>query len=306
MAGKSSKKEKSRYCDYKKHKYFNPQVPRCKRCDKCPVGMGLVPFDDEPIRIDKNHGAMVCQRCVRCVFGKNFNKYVSYKPCIPCKDCEALGKMERKSCTPSSNTKCQRLKSTQSQMTINTTERNHREAIKHATVKEVSLGNISIAIAVVVIFLMLALPYALYCYCQRKSRNRLKVKKKNVLDGSLQLKNQTEPVQRPLLSPGEPLGERVLWTPAKLLVIEEDYCALGIRLGVSNCDIAIIREDCRGNSARKSFEVLNKWRKKLGQEATRGKLYDKLREINRLDVIDAMEKERHLHKDERDLAECSV
>ncbi|XP_069131243.1 tumor necrosis factor receptor superfamily member 6-like [Argopecten irradians] len=304
-------KTRHRYCDFKHHKYYNPQVPRCKRCDKCPVGMGLVPFAVEPIEIDVKHGAMLCQRCVSCEAGKTFSQDISFKQCRPCKDCEALGMEERMPCTPSSNTRCRYPVPTLSAV-CNTTEQNRTPGVvNHVTAKEVPMDNIYLGFAVIVILLMVFSPIALsYCF---RPKNRLKKKRKKSQDAPQQRVPSEVHVEMPLLDIliPEPLTEKALVTPAARLVTGEDYRALGIQLGITDTELAIITADHRGNSREISFRVLVQWKKKLGNKATYDKLYNGLRKIKRLDVIDAMEKERHSDKadssgDTEDIAENPV
>jgi hypothetical protein len=55
--------------------------------------------------ITADHGAMGCRICVRCPDGFYSIKR-SFGSCKKCKDCEAIGKVTKRSCTPTSNSKC--------------------------------------------------------------------------------------------------------------------------------------------------------------------------------------------------------
>ncbi|XP_062580583.1 uncharacterized protein LOC134242510 [Saccostrea cucullata] len=95
------------FCKPRKHEHYIEQLRGCKKCDRCPAGWGygLAQTQNE-VDMDPIHGAMSCQKCVRCVNGLTFSKYISHRPCRLCKNCKALGKVEVRPCTSTRNAKC--------------------------------------------------------------------------------------------------------------------------------------------------------------------------------------------------------
>ncbi|XP_021366069.1 uncharacterized protein LOC110458613 [Mizuhopecten yessoensis] len=222
------------------------------------------------------------------------------------KNCTSLGMEEREPCTPSSYTKCTPPLESQTYVpssTVNKQSLGSDETKKHEANMKWAKASVIVLIFLGVSTFWVSCWYHLYQRKVRLLRQVLKATKKHKPIG-----NRTShplAVQQSLVSQDGPLNERDLCTPATLLVKDEDYFQLGLRLRIASHDIDIINADCQGNAKKKSFEVLNKWRKMLGKDATRGLFYGALRHIKRADVITEMEKERKKDNDEGDHTEES-
>ena len=57
------------------------------------------------IETHSTHGAMDCQRCIRCGDGF-YSKGYSFKECEPCRNCDAEGRVLQKACSSSRNSVC--------------------------------------------------------------------------------------------------------------------------------------------------------------------------------------------------------
>ncbi|XP_061164973.1 uncharacterized protein LOC133173924 [Saccostrea echinata] len=95
------------FCKPRKHEQYIEQFKGCKKCDRCPAGWGYgLDGSQNEVEMDPVHGATSCQKCIKCVNGVTFSKYINHRPCRLCKNCTAIGKVEVRPCTLIVNAKC--------------------------------------------------------------------------------------------------------------------------------------------------------------------------------------------------------
>ncbi|XP_063413007.1 uncharacterized protein LOC134695626 isoform X2 [Mytilus trossulus] len=305
------------YCDYSKHEFYLPQGDFCKRCDRCPPGFGLEQLKDRKVEFDPVHGALECRRCVACTNGC-FSHTRSFKECKHCRNCTSEGRLELRQCSETSNAKCGNILPDISRQIKG------KELLKSGAlhIPNTEDGNdivyvlaAIIAILIVTIVTTIGLLY--------KNRKRLGViQRKLVIDKNIpyskdhikrvnteqdrmldikcndnsvicDLEDDCVKISFPVLENwkkknghNEPLTDEHVLFLSKLIATDNTFHKLGIKLGVPENEIAIIKMDNPGDVSNQAYYTLDKWRKLTGESAFILVMLNELHELERNDIIE--------------------